>query len=174
MLSSPPDVLLKEEGTTAASVAFLPQGYCFFPHPPVSLHGHLYIWHCPSGTTQSCHHCLAELAVDLVRGCLSPRVSPRDPSYLFAPLGLIFMFPHAPIPKDGATSCWPYWDAKIAILQSAFLFSEATECFCTCFLFIICDMASFFLNIGVSGIGEAVVIFLTGLYVYATVGLSFA
>lgn len=34
MLSSPPDALLKEEGTTAASLVFLPQAYCFFPHPP--------------------------------------------------------------------------------------------------------------------------------------------
>lgn len=96
MLSSPPDVLLKEEGTTAA---FLPQGYLFFPHPPVSLHGHLYIWHCPSGPTLSCHHCLAEHPVDLVNGWLWPMVSPRDPSYLFAPLGLAFLFPHAPNPQ---------------------------------------------------------------------------
>lgn len=42
----------------------------------------------------------------------------------------------------------------------AFLFSEVTECCCTCFLFIICDMASLFLNITVSGIGKAVCDFL--------------
>lgn len=81
-----------KEGTTAASEAFLPQGYRFFPHPPVSLHGHLCIWHCPSGTTQSCHHCLAEHPVGSVRVWLWPSASPRDLSCLFAPLGLASSF----------------------------------------------------------------------------------
>lgn len=92
MLSSPPDVVLKEEGTIAASEAFLPQGCRFFPHPPVLLHGHLCIWHCPTRTTHSCHHCLAEHPVDSVWGWLWPMVSPRDLSYLFPPLGRTFSF----------------------------------------------------------------------------------
>lgn len=184
MLSSPPDVLLKEEGTTAASVAFPPQGCWFFPHPPVSLHGHLYIWHCPSETTQSCHHCLAEHPVDLVRGWLWCMVSPRDPSDLFAPLELIFIFPHAPMPKDGAASWWPYWDARIASQSPAM--GSPQEGGCGFFIqrsdWMLLYLLSFhhlwhgqsfpeyyFFRHWESGLW-----FSTGLYVSARAGLSFA
>lgn len=170
MLSSPPDVVLKEEGTIAASEAFLPQGCRFFPHPPVLLHGHLCIWHCPSRKNHSflpSLPCWASCGLSM-RLAMTYGVTQR-PALPLSSIRTHFFFPHAPVSKDGAASQWPYWDAKIAILHSDFLFSEVTECCRTPFLFIICDMASLFLSIGVSGTGRAVVIFLTGLYVYVTV-----